>query len=155
MRVTINIIVILSALLIKLGCDNSNEPEEIERINPLIGYWELSFIGDEDNSYITGPEGIDGSVRILDLRENGAGEAHILEIWRTVDYPATWSSSGNFISINIEDKGELNHRFDLLYSNGKMIDDPPLTVTLVLHDDNQFTKSDSMSYVFNYTRTLE
>jgi hypothetical protein len=147
-KILLSIIVLASFI----GCESPNESEPIERINPLVGDWVLSYISDDQDTYIVGPEGIDGSVLRMDLSDNGTGNTFLLDIWRTKEYSATWSSSGNKLSLNIDENGEFTSSYQLLYSNGKTLDDPPLTVTLVLTGSNQFASFDG-SLVFYYRKS--
>lgn len=142
---------ILFVVIFIHGCKNSSEPESIPRINPLIGNWILNYITDDQNNEISGPEGVDGSILEMNLNSDGTGIAHLLDIWRKRDFPATWSTNESKFTIDIEGHGELTHSFQLLYSNAKSLDDPPLVVTLVLKGSNQFAKNDG-SLIFYYTK---
>jgi hypothetical protein len=144
------ILLILVIVAILFGCKKSTEAEPDE--NPLSGMWILELITDDMNNYVGDSQGIDGAIVRMDLNSDGRGVTYILNGVKGISYSTTWSSTEDQLIINIEGRGELTHRFEIISSEDNAKDEGPSSISLILSGNNQFAGYPDISLVFYYIK---
>lgn len=131
-----------------VNCSNStNSPDEK---TSLSGTWNLDLITDDSNNKVRGPEGLDGAIKKMILKNDGTGDAYVIPVSVAKPENCTWQASGNQLTINIDSRSDLSHRFELWFEGEQVNDDPLSGTLLLLYDNNQFTSNLNIPLTFYY-----
>lgn len=126
---------------------STNVSPEIPSIS---GNWILERITDEDGNYIAGPEGRDGAFKRMVFNDDGTGVVSFILFSHVIPEPCIWNTNEDQLTIKIEYKDEITHRYEVWFAGEQIFGEVPLGASLLLHDCNQFTTNVSVPLIFYY-----
>ena len=133
-----------------LNCSSSTNSSD-DKIS-LSGTWYLELITDDNNLKVRGPEGLEGSIGAMVLENDGTGNVYVIPTLMTMPENCTWQTSPNQLIINVDNRSELSHRFELWFEGEQVTDNPPSGTSLLLYENNQFTSNITIPLTFYYLK---